>query len=75
MHEDWLVQVLREMEGFAKANNMASLFPLIEAGYEAARRELKLSAPIPLGRSQVAEGAIGVSCSLITLSRAGFMGG
>jgi hypothetical protein len=45
--DDWLVQLLTELEAYASENGHSHLYPPLEKAFEAAARELETSKPIP----------------------------
>lgn len=51
MNDDWLLDVLWEIEDYAIKNDLTWLIPHIDRTYEAARKELNPNAPIPLQRA------------------------
>ncbi|EEW24258.1 hypothetical protein [Rhodobacter ferrooxidans] len=47
MKDDWLVELLTELEAHASKNGHSHLYPILEKAFEAAARELKTTKPIP----------------------------
>ncbi len=50
MRDDWLIDVLRDIEDYALQHQLTWLAPLVEKAQMAALRELTHGAPIVLGR-------------------------
>ena len=53
MRDDWLIEVLQDIEAYAVLNELTWLAPLIEEAYAAARRELRPSVPVSEGRGRL----------------------
>ena len=51
MHDDWLLEVLRDIGDYAQKNDLGWLVPLMDEAYKAARKELNPSAPVPMSWS------------------------